>query len=415
VIQRAASRPVADPTDAAVPSDIRGQAAPGQTVPHGAPLRLAVLRLAVSEFRCYAAAELECGAESVVLTGPNGAGKTNLLEAVSFLAPGRGLRRATLAEVERRGADRRWAVSATVSGPVGPLSIGTGRDPDSSADGDRRVVRIDGVAQRGPAALAEHVALTWLTPAMDRLFADGSSGRRRFVDRLALGFDPVHARRVAAFEQAMRERARLLEAGGADAGWLDALEATMASEGVAVAAARKTLVDRLAVLAGDGEAASDGAFPAPSMTMAGELAGWLDVMPALEAEERLAAALAQSRRRDADTGGAGAGPQRDDLAVAYRAKDTPARQCSTGEQKALLIAIVLAHARLVAAERGRAPLLLLDEIAAHLDPSRRQALFREIGRIGAQAWMTGTDEMLFAPLTGRARFYRVAEARLQPR
>ncbi len=398
MIQRAASRPLAEPTDAA-------SAAPA----------LAVLRLAVSEFRCYARAELEPGAESVVLTGPNGAGKTNLLEAVSFLAPGRGLRRATLAEVERRGASQRWAVAATVTGPVGPLQIGTGRDPEAGDEAERRVVRIDGVAQRGPAALAEHVALSWLTPAMDRLFADGSSGRRRFVDRLVLGFDPDHARRVAAFEQAMRERGKLLEAGGADAAWLDALEATMAGEGVAVAAARKTLVDRLAALVDEGEAWSGGAFPAPSLAMAGELAGWLGAMPALDAEERLAAALKQSRRRDAEAGGACAGPQRDDLAVAYRAKDTPARQCSTGEQKALLIAIVLAHARLVAAERGRPPLLLLDEIAAHLDASRRQALFREIGRIGVQAWMTGTDEMLFAPLNGRARFYRVADGRVQPR
>lgn len=376
---------------------------------------LAVLRLGVSEFRSYPQAEVESGADSVVLTGPNGAGKTNLLEAVSFLAPGRGLRRAKLAEVERRGAERRWAVNATVTGPVGPVAIGTGRDPEGGEDGDRRVVRIDGVNQRGPATLAEHVALSWLTPAMDRLFADGSSARRRFIDRLVLGFDPDHARRVAAFEQAMRERGRLLESGSFDAGWLSALEETMAGEGVAVAAARKTLVDRLAVLAEEGEASSAGAFPVPGMAMAGELATWLDTMPALEAEERLAAALAGSRRRDAEAGGAGAGPHRDDFAVVYRAKDAPARQCSTGEQKALLIAIVLSHARLVAAERGRAPLLLLDEIAAHLDPARRQALFREIGRIGVQAWMTGTDEMLFAPLTGRARFFRVAEGRVQPR
>jgi DNA replication and repair protein RecF len=398
VIQRAASR-----TD------------PIATVDASAAPVLAVLRLGVSEFRSYAQAEIECGPDSIVLTGPNGAGKTNLLEAVSFLAPGRGLRRARLAEVERHGAARRWAVNATVSGPVGPLSIGTGRDPDSGEDSDRRVVRIDGVNQRGPVSLAEHVAVSWLTPAMDRLFADGSSGRRRFIDRLVLGFDPEHARRVGAFEQAMRERGRLLEAGSSDPGWLSALEATMASEGVAVAAARKTLVDRLAVLAEEGETMSAGAFPVPSMAMAGELAGWLDAMPALEAEERLAASLAQSRRRDAESGGAAFGPQRDDFVVVYRAKDVPARQCSTGEQKALLIAIVLAHARLVAAERGRAPLLLLDEIAAHLDPARRQALFREIGRIGVQAWMTGTDEMLFAPLTGRARFFRVAEGRVQPR
>jgi DNA replication and repair protein RecF len=171
------------------------------------------------------------------------------------------------------------------------------------------------------------------------------------------------------------------------------------------------LVARLAAAAAE----ADGPFPAPALAMTGDLAGWLETMPALEAEDRLAAVLAQSRRRDADSGRAGAGPHRDDLAVAYRAKNQPARLCSTGEQKALLVAIVLAHARLVAAERGRAPLLLLDEIAAHLDAARRAALFQEIGRIGCQAWMTGTDEMLFAPLAGRARFFRVADATVQPR
>jgi len=372
---------------------------------------LAVLRLAVSEFRCYARAEIETGGASVVLTGPNGAGKTNLLEAVSFLAPGRGLRRSGLAEIERHGAGSRWAVSATVTQPTGPVTIGTGRDPDGDPDTERRVVRVDGQAQRGPVVLGELVALSWLTPAMDRLFADGSSARRRFIDRLALGFDPDHARRVAAYEQAMRERAKLLERGNADAAWIAALEETMAGEGVAVAAARKHMVDRLAATVEE----MDGAFPVPGLALTGELAGWLGLMPALEAEEKLAATLAQARRRDAESGRASAGPHRDDLSVTFRAKNQAARLCSTGEQKALLVAIVLAHARLVAAERGRPPLLLLDEIAAHLDAGRRAALFQEIGRLGAQAWMTGTDELLFTPLTGRARFFRVAEAQIQAR
>ena len=376
------------------------------------PLALAVLRLAVSEFRCYARAELAPQGDGVVLTGPNGAGKTNLLEAVSFLAPGRGLRRATLAEVERHGATGRWAVAATLTGPGGTVDIGTGRDPDAGEETDRRVVRIDGVAQRGPAALGEHAVVVWLTPAMDRLFAEGAGARRRFVDRLALGLDPRHAQRVASHEHALRERARLLLEGVADPGWLDALEATMASEGVAIAATRKAVIARLASGAA---AADDDGFPVPALAMSGELADWLEAMPALEAEERLAAALAASRRRDVAAGGAGAGPQRDDLAVAHRAKGMPARLCSTGEQKALLVAIVLAYARLVAAERGQAPLVLLDEIAAHLDAQRRAALFRAIGRIGCQAWMTGTDEMLFAALSGRARFFRVADARIEPR
>ena len=371
----------------------------------------AVLRLMVSEFRCYRQAALEADGDSVVLTGPNGAGKTNVLEAVSFLSPGRGLRRARLAEIDRRNAGMRWAVSATLGFPAGALAIGTGRDPDAAEDVDRRVVRIDGIPQRGPASLADHVAVSWLTPALDRLFADGAGGRRRFIDRLALGFDPDHARRVAAFDQAMRERAKLLQQGGADPVWLDALEATMAAEGVAVAASRKVLVRRLAAMAGRGE----GGFPVPVMAMTGDLAGWLDAMPALEAEERLAQALAEARRHDAETGGAGAGPQRDDLSVGFAATGMPAKLCSTGEQKALLVAIVLAHARLVTAERGRPPLLLLDEIAAHLDAERRAALFDQIRHIGCQAWLTGTDEMLFASLAGRARFFRVADARIEPR
>ena len=371
----------------------------------------AVLRLMVSEFRCYRQAALDADGDSVVLTGPNGAGKTNVLEAVSFLSPGRGLRRARLAEIDRRNAGMRWAVSATLGFPAGALAIGTGRDPDAAEDVDRRVVRIDGIPQRGPASLADHVAVSWLTPALDRLFADGAGGRRRFIDRLALGFDPDHARRVAAFDQAMRERAKLLQQGGADPVWLDALEATMAAEGAAVAASRKVLVRRLAVMAGRGE----GGFPVPVMAMTGDLAGWLDAMPALEAEERLAQALAEARRHDAETGGAGAGPQRDDLSVGFAATGMPAKLCSTGEQKALLVAIVLAHARLVTAERGRPPLLLLDEIAAHLDAERRAALFDQIRHIGCQAWLTGTDEMLFASLAGRARFFRVADARIEPR
>lgn len=386
-------------------------ASPPQPAAAKAAPAFAVLRLAVSEFRCYARAEIETGGDGVVLTGPNGAGKTNMLEAVSFLAPGRGLRRAGLAEVERHGAGARWAVAATLAHAAGPVAVGTGRDPEAGPEAERRVVRVDGQAQRGPAVLGEHLALAWLTPAMDRLFAEGSGGRRRFVDRLALGFDPDHARRVAAYEQAMRERARLLGDGDADPAWLSALEQTMAGEGVAVAAARKLLVARLAKSA----ETSDGAFPAPDLAMTGELAAWLERMPALEAEERLAASLRASRRRDAEAGRAGHGPHRDDLAVAYRAKGQPARLCSTGEQKALLVAIVLAHARLVGAERGRAPLLLLDEIAAHLDAQRRAALFQEIVRIGCQAWMTGTDEMLFAPLAGKARFFRVADAVVTPR
>ncbi|HYE50985.1 MAG TPA: DNA replication/repair protein RecF [Azospirillaceae bacterium] len=371
---------------------------------------LAVRRLTVTRFRSYAQARLELDRRPVVLTGPNGAGKTNLLEAVSFLAPGRGLRRAKLSEVERLQPPGTpwegpgWAVAALVDGPRGHVEIGTGRDP--AADGtERRLVRIDGQAARGQIALAEHVAVVWLTPQMDRLFLEGASGRRRFLDRLVFGFDPGHAGRLGRYENALRERARLLRDGGGDRAWLSALEDQMVTTGIAVAAARRELVARL------GEACRRGVgpFPAPGLAVTGAVEAWLADRPAVEAEEAFRRALADGRRQDADAGGATTGPHRSDLAVTYLAKDMPAELGSTGEQKALLIAIVLANARLMAAETGTPPLLLLDEVAAHLDSGRRTALFEEILAVGSQAWMTGTDASVFAELGGAAQPFRVEE------
>jgi DNA replication and repair protein RecF len=373
---------------------------------------LCVTRLRLSAFRNYASAALDLDRRPVVLTGPNGAGKTNLLEAVSLLAPGRGLRRAKAEMLDRRdsgaaGAAAPWRVAATVDGPMGPVEIGTGRDPS----GERRLVRIDGVDGCSQAMLGERFSAVWLTPQMDRLFQESSGERRRFLDRLIYGFDPAHAGRVNAYEKALRERARLLRDGVDDTAWLGALEAQMIERGIAVAAARRDMAGRLDRAC----ARQQGPFPGAEIRVEGDVEGWLAAHPAVEAEARFGAALQAGRARDAVTGGAGTGPHRSDLTVVHRAKGLPADQCSTGEQKALLIAIVLAHARLQAAERGAGPVLLLDELAAHLDADRRAALFETILSLGLQAWITGTEPDLFSELRGHAQFCAVdaAAVRLQ--
>ena len=380
--------------------------------------RGAVTRVMLTDYRCYASARLDCDGGPVVLTGPNGAGKTNLLEALSFLAPGRGLRRAPLAEITRRPADdgdtpSRWAVAARVATPHGECSIGTGLDPESPEGVMRRVVRVDGRPLRSQTELAPLVAVVWLTPQMDRLFLESASGRRRFLDRLVFGLHGEHATHVAAYERAMRERTRLLrderERGrAADPAWLTALEEVMAANGVAVAAARRDLVARL----GAAGPARDGSFPAAGIAVRGPVEDWLEDEPAVAVEARLRECLAAGRAKDAAAGGAGPGPHRSDLSVRHIGKGQPAALCSTGEQKALLIGIVLAHARLLAAERGSTPLVLLDEVAAHLDARRRGALFEEILALGAQAWLTGTDHELFVGLSGRANHFSIEDAHL---
>lgn len=373
-------------------------------------------RLIATDFRGYARAELCLDGRPVVLTGPNGAGKTNLLEAVSFLAPGRGLRRARLSEVDRRRSGApdaprlggAWGVAAGVTTPAGRRELGTGRDAGEASE--RRLVRVDDVPARSQQALAEALSIVWLTPAMDGLFRDGPSGRRRFLDRLVYAFDPAHAGRVAAYEQRLRERARLLKAGPRDAAWLSALEEGMAGHGVAIAAARRDLVARLHSVC----ETADGAFPAAEPALLGAVESWLDEGPALAAEDRLRAELAEARGVDAEAGGAGVGPHRSDLLVRHRARGVPAAQCSTGEQKALLVGLLLAHVRLLTTLRGSVPLLLLDEVAAHLDQARRAALYETILALGAQVWMTGTDAAAFAPLEGAAQRFRIADARITP-
>lgn len=363
---------------------------------------LSLARLALTRFRCYGSVRLSPDTRPVVLTGPNGAGKTNLLEAISLLTPGRGLRAARLAEIDRQGDSGGWGVAATVVTPEGEVEIGTGREPE----GERRIVRINGEIARGQVALADIVSALWLTPDMDRLFREGASARRRFLDRLVYGFDPAHAGRVNAYEQAMRERARLLAEGNRDDAWLSALEDTMAARGVAIAVARLDIVQRLTrALAG-----ATGPFPGVALTVEGKVEKWLAAGPALSAEDRLRAELRSGRNHDAHSGSTSVGPHRSDLEASHLTKDMPAGLCSTGEQKAMLIAIVLAEARLQAAERGVAPLLLLDEVAAHLDEQRRRALFDVICRLPGQTWMTGTDSALFAPLGERAQHFSVADA-----
>ena len=364
-----------------------------------------VARIDLAEFRNYTALRLELAGRPVVLTGPNGAGKTNLLEALSFLSPGRGLRRARLGEVTRQGApSRAWAVAVRLATSTGSVDLGTGLGAGNEDEGERRLVRVDGQPASGPAVLTDHLCLAWLTPQMDRLFIESAGGRRRFLDRLVYGFDPDHARRVAAFERAMRDRNRLLERGG-DGEWLAAQEETMAEHAVAVAAARRDGVARL----GAALRQSAGPFPRADIAVDGLLETWLDEMPASAVEDRYRAALAAGRPRDAAAGLTLEGPHRADFLVRHAAKDQAAEFCSTGEQKALLIAIVLANARLVAARRGIAPILLLDEVVAHLDQARRAALFDEICTLGAQAWLTGTDAALFAELRDRAEFFTVRD------
>jgi len=356
------------------------------------PIALAVGKITLAQFRNYHDLCLEFRHEPVVLTGPNGSGKTNLLEAISLLVPGRGLRRAALAELQNQNAPEPWAVAADLATPLGTLQIGTGRDPEES-DGERRLVHIDGKNVRNQHTLNEHVAMAWITPEMDRILAEGPGTRRKWLDRLVFSFDPAHGGRVHRYEKALRERLRLLREGPADAAWLNALEDEMAQTGVAIAAARKHLLRQLRTAIAE----TTGEFPQADLALKGMAEEALEDQPALPVEDKMRAALARTRGEDAQSGTCATGPHRSDLAVTHRAKQTPAEFCSTGEQKALVVAIMLAYTRTLTKVRQMAPLLLLDDIAAHLDDVRRIALFEEIRALGVQAWLTGTDPEPFAP------------------
>lgn len=366
--------------------------------------------LQITHFRCYESARIEgLSVGPVVLTGPNGAGKTNVLEAVSLLSPGRGLRGAKISEMQCRDSRLPWAVAAEVETPYGLVRMGTGVDAQSTID--KRIVRINGETVRAQTALAEYLACVWLTPQMDRLFLEGTSARRKFLDRLIFAFDPGHAGRVTRYENAMSQRSRVLrENERPDPVWLDALEAQMAETGVAIAAARLEFV-RLLQQACD-RAPDDILFPRAILSLRGTIEELLQQAPALEVENMFRYQLRDSRNTDARTGGAATGPHKGDLFVVYAAKFMPADQCSTGEQKALLIGITLAHSRLMAAERGAPPILLLDEVAAHLDQARRAALYEVLLGLGGQVWMTGTDAHLFDSLGARAHHFHVEKTHL---
>jgi DNA replication and repair protein RecF len=337
-----------------------------------------VARLALTDFRSHADSLFAAGPGFVILTGENGAGKTNVLEALSLLSPGRGLRGAALGEMARRGGGGGFAVAAR----VGDVDIGTGT---AAAAPERRQVRVNG-APASANSLSERLSVLWLTPAMDRLFSDAASGRRRFLDRLVLALRPDHATHSARYDAAMRARNKLLaEEGPWDEAWLGALEARMAEHGAVIAEARAATVAQLAARLA---AAPEGPFARARIALEGGDPG----------------NLAASRAGDAAAGRTLAGPHRADLMVVHDAKDQPAASCSTGEQKALLIGLILAHADLVAERTGRRPILLLDEVAAHLDPARRAALFARLADAGGQAWLTGTEPALFAGIDAATRF-----------
>jgi DNA replication and repair protein RecF len=371
-----------------------------------------VSRITLADFRSYEALTLDVGARCCALIGENGAGKTNLLEALSLFTPGRGLRRTELAAMARIGGAGGFAVSLLLdAGDQGneaePTRLGTGLAPPDMEGRQQRLARINGADAGSASAFAEHVRLVWLTPDMDGLFRGSAGERRRFLDRLVLAVDAGHAPRSSALERALRQRNRLLEESPGQGVWLDAIEREVAELGVAVAAARAETVTRLSALIADTHD-PESPFPRATLALAGEIDTLVAAYPALEAEDRYRDMLKASRPRDRAAGRTLTGPQASELSVRHAVKDMPAAQGSTGEQKALLIGLVLAHARLVGTMSGIAPLVLLDEVAAHLDARRRAALYRALDDLGAQVWMTGTDAALFDDLAAGSQRFAVA-------
>ncbi|MFG1391836.1 DNA replication/repair protein RecF [Xanthobacter agilis] len=371
-----------------------------------------IRKLALTRFRSYVTAQLVIGEAPVVLTGPNGAGKTNVLEAISFLSPGRGLRRAQIADVGHLPAGsaqpEAWAVSALVDGALGEVRLGTGLETPEET---HRRCRIDGEPVPSATAFLDHLKVIWLTPEMDGLFTGPPAERRRYLDRLVLAVDGGHGARVNALERALRARNRLLEENGAPR-FLDAVEHELAELAVAVSAARLETVARLqAEIAAHRDDASP--FPFAQIALDGALERLIAEMPALAAEDRYRAVLRDNRGRDRAAGRTLEGPHLTDLQVSHGLKGLPAARCSTGEQKSLLIGLTLSHARLVAAMQGLSPVLLLDDVVAYLDSDRRAGLFEALARLGAQVWMTGADPAAFAALEGAERF-SVAPGRISP-
>ncbi len=369
-----------------------------------------IRRVVLADFRSYPALDLRVSSGIVALAGDNGAGKTNLLEALSLFTPGRGLRRADLPEMAREGGGGGFAVSLEIAGEEGGmLQLGAGIEIVD--DAAQRKFRLDREPIGSARAFADHVRIVWLTPAMDGLFTGPAGERRRFLDRLVLAVDSEHGARVNALERALRNRNRLLEERRGEKIWLDAAEREIAEIAVSVAAARRETVERLAALI-HANRNEDSPFPWAEIALEGEIDLLISERPALEAEDVFRGILRDNRARDAAAGRTLIGPQASDLAVLHGPKQCEARRASTGEQKALLVGLVLAHARLVAAMSGIAPIVLLDEIAAHFDPARRRALFDALGELGGQVWMTGADIALFDDLRSRADIFAVAGGRI---
>ena len=374
-----------------------------------------IRRLSLTNFRSYHAAQVALDrAGPVVLTGANGAGKTNLIEAISLFAPGRGLRRATMEELAFAEGDGGWAISAEIEGMLGLATLGTGIDPPAGEEtSPTRRYRVDREPVSSATAFADHLRVVWLTPAMDPLFNGPASERRRFLDRLVLAVDAQHASRVSALERSLRSRNRLLEDQRSDPHWLDAIEHETAEVAVAVAAARAETVARLssALEQARGDAPE---FPFARIALEGWMEELLPTHSAVEVEDRYRALLKENRARDAAAGRTLEGPHRSDLTVTHIGKNMPASNCSTGEQKALLIRLVLAHARLIKDMTGFAPLLLLDEVVAHLDPGRRASLYDALSTLGAQVFMTGADPAAFGDIVARAQIFMIRPGAAEP-
>lgn len=367
---------------------------------------LSVSRLVLSNFRNYSELDIEFSPHTIIITGENGSGKTNLLEAISLLVPGRGLRTAKLSTIDKNNGGKPWSVFANIKTPEGEVAIGTGRD--TSKEQDKRIVKIDGKAIRGQAELSSYFSVCYLTPQMDQTFADGTTSRRSYLDRLTSSFYPEHIKHLSIYDHAKSERRHLLMAKRGDESWLSVLEKRMAEQAIAIAAARKETIQHLQEAIDD----YNGVFPKAILSLDGLVEKSLDEMKALQAEENFQYKLKFSRNQDAETGHTAFGTHKSDFIVNHSEKNLLAEFCSTGEQKALLLSITMACAMARKQWFGATPVLLLDEVAAHLDSEKRSAFFDELNSLSAQSWLTGTDVDFFKDFRGKTRFLTIENSKV---